>query len=88
MVAASANVMERNGFEMSFRVDGGHELQSLIQRTVHGQQLRDVAVRLENDQIELTGRVRSWYEKQLAQETVRSMAVAHKIFNQLEVTFG
>lgn len=88
MVAAAASFMERNGFEMSFRVDGGHELQSLIQRTVHGQQLLDVAVRLENDQIELTGRVRSWYEKQLAQETVRSMAVAHKIFNQLEVTFG
>jgi hypothetical protein len=71
-----------------FRVDHAHELQTLIQRTVHSHLLNGVDVHVQEQGVRLTGNVSSWYEKQLAQETVRAVAPRHLIFNELKVSFS
>ena len=48
-------------------------------------ELRDIRVD-ENDQtLELSGNVRSFYHKQLAQETVRSVACGRQMVNRVTV---
>jgi hypothetical protein len=47
--------------------------------------LKAVACEVREKQITLRGQVGTFYEKQLAQEAIRQMAVAHRIVNEIEV---
>lgn len=68
-----------------FRLDKTHELQSQLEIAVRRQLLNAVEVVVEEETIQLNGTVSSWYEKQLAQETVRANAAACRIRNALRV---
>ena len=48
-------------------------------------ELRELRVDERDEAVELTGTVRSFYHKQLAQETVRSVAQGRQLINRLEV---
>lgn len=48
-------------------------------------ELRQIHVDERDEALELTGTVRSFYHKQLAQETVRSVAEGRPLINRLEV---
>lgn len=48
-------------------------------------ELRDLAIDREGDQLRIHGRVRSFYHKQLAQETVRSVAGDLRLINDVAV---
>jgi hypothetical protein len=85
MVTTAAPSPERTDSHHHYRLDAAHELQSLILRSVHSHLLTGVDVSVEADGVSLTGHVASWYEKQLAQETARSLAPERKIRNQLNV---
>lgn len=61
-----------------------HRLHSAIQSNVH---LRGRKLHIEtyNGQVILRGLVRSFYQKQMAQEAVRNLAGVHTVENELEV---
>jgi hypothetical protein len=48
-------------------------------------ELRQIRVDETDDALELSGTVRSYYHKQLAQETVRSVASGRRLINRVEV---
>ncbi|MDA7874858.1 BON domain-containing protein [bacterium] len=48
-------------------------------------ELRQLRIDGETNQLRLTGRVRSYYHKQLAQETIRSVAIGMRMVNQVQV---
>ena len=48
-------------------------------------ELRRLAVRESEDEVEITGRVSCYYLKQLAQETLRTAAAGRRIVNRVEV---
>lgn len=48
-------------------------------------ELRSLRVDRSNDNLQLSGRVRSFYHKQMAQEAVRSVAAGMKVVNQVDV---
>lgn len=68
-----------------FRLDSSHDLQSLLERSVRNLQLSSVDVCVDEDCISLTGDVATWYEKQLAQETIRLLAPERQIRNLIAV---
>jgi len=49
-------------------------------------ELRQLRVDRMADQLQLSGRVRSYYHKQLAQETVRSVAGGMRMVNHVRVS--
>lgn len=51
----------------------------------HIHNLRCLTVRLEGDQVFLTGRVDTFYQKQMAQEIVRSVSEEVEVSNSIEV---
>ena len=55
----------------------------LAQSTVR--ELRSLRVDEYENKLELSGRVRSFYHKQLAQETVRSVACGMQLVNRVDV---
>ncbi len=63
------------------------EMQSVVDllRTSSNPELRRLSVRESDEEIRLTGRVSSFYLKQLAQESVRPVAEGRRIINQVEV---
>ncbi len=48
-------------------------------------ELRQIRVDETDEALELSGTVRSYYHKQLAQETVRSVASGRRLINRVEV---
>ncbi len=48
-------------------------------------ELRQIRVDETDEAVELSGTVRSYYHKQLAQETVRSVASGRRLINRVEV---
>ncbi len=66
-----------------------HDLRDLVLHTleqstfVRGGRF-DVVV--EEDEVRITGRVRTWFEKQMAQEQVRRLAGVRRVWNDLAVT--
>lgn len=48
-------------------------------------ELRKIRVDGRENELQLSGRVRSFYHKQLAQETVRTVAAGMQVVNQVDV---
>lgn len=69
----------------SLRIDVDHTLQQLLLLSCRQHALQHVDVLVREHTVQLTGHVSSWYEKQLAQESVRSMVRSHRISNQIQV---
>jgi osmotically-inducible protein OsmY len=68
--------------------DSNHQLGELVRDRLARQTCfygRNLQVEMQNDQVVLKGRVGSYYEKQLAQESVRSISGVTSIKNELEV---
>ena len=83
MIAVSENHSSR-----TFRIDDGHKLEQLVFRSIQRLQLFGVNVELQNDELVLSGAVNSWYEKQLAQESVRAVVPTLRIRNRISVGFN
>ena len=49
-------------------------------------ELRQLRVDENGDALELSGNVRSYYHKQMAQETVRTVACGRQVINRVEVS--
>ncbi len=49
-------------------------------------ELRRIRVDGKQNELQLSGRVRSFYHKQLAQETVRTVAAGMQVVNHVDVT--
>lgn len=49
-------------------------------------ELRRIRVDGKENELQLSGRVRSFYHKQLAQETVRTVAAGMQVVNHVDVT--
>lgn len=49
-------------------------------------ELRALSVTGSGTELQLSGRVRSYYHKQLAQETIRSVAGGMRMVNRIDVT--
>ncbi len=73
MMETTLNDVEQAAIEML----AGSSIRDL--RQVHVQSCSDKA-------IELSGSVRSYYHKQLAQETVRTVAPGTQVINRIEVS--
>lgn len=80
MIAVPENLSSRN-----FRIDNGHKLEQLVFRSIQRLQLFGVNVELQDDDVVLSGAVSSWYEKQLAQESVRAVVPTLRIKNRISV---
>lgn len=65
-------------------ITDANELQHKLQRSSHAD-LRAVRVRAQADVIRISGRVRSFYAKQIAQTLVRHECQAGRIENVIEV---
>jgi osmotically-inducible protein OsmY len=63
-----------------------HQIRTALEQSphLHGRQLRFEA---HEGHVTLKGVVRSYYQKQMAQETLRELAGVERIENQLEVTW-
>ncbi len=71
------------------------EADSSLSKRIHGalarvgqEVSRRFDVQVEQDEVVLRGVVRSWYQKQLAQESLRAIAGVERIRNELEVVPG
>lgn len=63
-----------------------HDLAELVSRRLMDQRFwwsRDVEAHIDNDEVHLTGRVRSYYLKQVAQESLRGIQGVRRIHNDL-----
>ena len=68
--------------------DSRHELSDLLSNALARNPYfanRNVRIELQEDEIVLKGSVTTYYLKQLAQESVRSLTSAEKIRNEIEV---
>jgi hypothetical protein len=81
---AAASVNGRVGNAPSPTVANADELQHKLRRSNHAD-LRGVRVRAHADVIRLSGRVRNFYAKQVAQMLVRHECQAGRIDNAIEV---
>lgn len=67
------------------RIDNAGSCMDLVQHRLKNLLLPQVEVLLHEGEFLLTGSVSSWHEKQLAQESVRSVDGGRRIRNQLSV---
>lgn len=67
------------------RIDRAQHCINLAQDRLQRMLLPQVEVLLKDDEFHLTGLVSTWHEKQLAQESVRSVDRSRRIRNQLIV---
>ena len=71
-----------------FQPDAPHSLRDLIESTLARHSMlsgRTILIDLADSEIVLKGVVRSYYQKQVAQESVRSMDGTRSIRNEIEV---
>ena len=80
---ATASTVPASG--QFFRLDTDHHLQQLMQEAINRLQSGNVDVRLGDDSVVLNGTVSSWHDKQLAQESLRSISRSRVIQNHLQV---
>lgn len=69
-------------------VDSSHSLDERIRHALMRQQYligRKVRVSVTAEEVVLTGRVDTYFQKQMAQETLRRIAGVNRIVNDLEV---
>lgn len=66
------------------RLDTEHTVQELMTRAI-SQINRALHVELREQQVRLTGAAESWHEKQMAQESLRSMSSSYVIHNEIQV---
>jgi hypothetical protein len=69
-----------------FILHGPHSLADLVSRRLSSERFwwsRDVEAHVEHDEVRLTGRVRSYYQKQVAQESLRGLQGLRRIRNEL-----
>ncbi|MEX0717676.1 MAG: BON domain-containing protein [Planctomycetaceae bacterium] len=72
----------------SLRIDPGHGLGELIQGVLASHpdfHSAELICEVVGDELVITGRVRSYYQKQIAQETLRPLAGRRRIRNDLRV---
>ncbi|MCA9036825.1 MAG: hypothetical protein KDA91_16940 [Planctomycetaceae bacterium] len=69
----------------SYRFDNKHDLQHQFVASIRRIQLTDVTASFDEQEVRLTGQVRSWYEKQLVQESARSFVPELRIANLVSV---
>ena len=72
-------------------IDGPHPTAELLRRALQAAPQffgKDVRVGMAEDGIVLSGEVRSYYHKQMAQESLRGLAGAARIRNRLAVRRG
>ncbi|HET6425547.1 MAG TPA: BON domain-containing protein [Planctomycetaceae bacterium] len=65
---------------------GPHSLAELVSRRLTNERFwwsRDVEAQVTDDEVRLTGRVRSYYLKQVAQESLRGLQGLRRIHNEL-----
>lgn len=67
------------------RLDTEHTVQELMSRAI-SQINGALRVELSEQQVRLTGATESWHEKQMAQETLRSMSSRYVIRNDIQVS--
>ncbi len=69
-----------------YMLHGPHSLADLVARRLNDERFwwsRDVEACVDNDEVRLTGRVRSYYQKQVAQESLRDLQGLRRIHNEL-----
>lgn len=66
-----------------FRIDPEHTVLEMIQQSLHRLMIDGVQFELTQAEIRLTGRVSSWRDKQLVQETLRDITKSRQIRNEL-----
>ena len=72
----------------NLRVEAGHDLLDLVRTTLASNPYlsgRDLVIECEQGNVVIRGAVRSWYHKQVAQESVRRIRGISGIRNELEV---
>ena len=68
----------------TIRVDIDHTIQELMKSAV-SRISREIRVKFRERQVQLSGSVQSWYEKQMAQESLRSVSRSYAIRNDIRV---
>lgn len=75
---------------VQYVVHAPHDLPQLVARIIDSQRCwwsRNVDSRVSDDgDVQLIGRVGSYYQKQLAQEALRQIRGLRRIYNELQVT--
>jgi osmotically-inducible protein OsmY len=69
-------------------IDGAHQLDELIRHAISQSSLaarQNVRYKVEQEQVFLTGIVNSYYEKQLAQESIGRIQGIRQVHNRLNV---
>ena len=69
----------------AIRLDTDHTIQDLMTAAV-SRISSDIRVAFRERQVHLTGSTQSWYEKQLAQESLRTVSRSVVIYNDISVT--
>ncbi|MCA9064581.1 MAG: BON domain-containing protein [Planctomycetaceae bacterium] len=77
-----------NGADRMLRIDPEHAAAELMQKSVSRLLMNCVDVCVQNNEVWLTGRVPSYHDKQLAQESIRSLAGSRRIRNLVAVEPG
>jgi osmotically-inducible protein OsmY len=62
-----------------------HDAVDVVQRLLSQHQLRDVACEYRDGMLQMSGRVASFYQKQLAQEIARRAVGAVRVVNEIDV---
>ncbi|QEG43775.1 BON domain-containing protein [Roseimaritima ulvae] len=66
------------------REEAQTQARALLQNSPIGE-LRDLRIECDDDYLQISGRVCSFYHKQLAQETVRRVAAGRQVLNAVDV---
>ena len=69
----------------NLRLDTDHCVQELMGKAV-ARVCREVDVRVRHNDVYLSGVTESWYEKQMAQESLRDVSAAYRIHNDIAVS--
>ncbi|QDV19484.1 BON domain protein [Gimesia panareensis] len=78
----------RSPMSHHFSIDRAHQLDELIRHAISQSSLvarQNVQYRIEQEQVFLTGIVNSYYEKQLAQESIGRIQGVRQVHNRLNV---
>ena len=68
----------------AIRLDTDHTIQSLMSSAV-SRINSEIRVEFREQKVHLTGSTESWHEKQLAQESLRSVSQSYVIHNEISV---
>ena len=80
-----SNVAPSGQSRQYIRLDTEHHVLELMQRAVGRLAGSSVKIRMSGDAVLLSGTVRSWYEKQNIQESIRKFTGHREISNAIDV---